>query len=384
MARRNVPFFAALFPYLGGKRRLCPLIFREIDRLVPRRRWSGLTFLDGFLGAGSVSLYAKAMGFRVVAADVAERSVTVGRALIENSRVRLTREDVLQLLRPSKKPPSQIERELVPSVFTRNVARFLDQAMSFAANTSDPAKAALVRLLAIRLAMLAHPMSHVRKGTIHRVATGDFESITESCVRHYVDGMRLTRVNKVWDLAQRINSGVFQGEGRVLKGSIFDVLPDIEADVAYFDPPYPGTTGYEERYRVIDQILGDGARPTSPFTAKNGGQLIEGLLERAGHIPIWLLSLGNEVMSLDELEEMMQRLGRETRAIEIKYQHLASVATERKKRSNREFLVVGWDESAVSRIRNPGKIGVAGSFANEGVWRSSEAARIRGLGGGDR
>ena len=28
--------WSALPPYLGGKRRLCPLIFREIDRVIPK------------------------------------------------------------------------------------------------------------------------------------------------------------------------------------------------------------------------------------------------------------------------------------------------------------------------------------------------------------
>jgi hypothetical protein len=74
--------------------------------------------------------------------------------------------------------------------------------------------------------------------------------------------------------------------------------------------------------------------------------MIDGLLECARHIPIWLLSLGNEVVALGELEEKMKRLGRETRAIEIKHQHLPAVATEEKKERNREFLVVGWDAEA--------------------------------------
>ena len=82
---RRLPFFSALFPYLGGKRRLCPTIFREVDRLLPRHSWPERTFLDGFLGGGSVSLYAKAVGFSVVATDIAERSITVGRALVANS-----------------------------------------------------------------------------------------------------------------------------------------------------------------------------------------------------------------------------------------------------------------------------------------------------------
>jgi len=341
-----LPFFQALFPYLGGKRRLCPLIFREVDRLLPRRHWRGRTFLDGFLGGGSVSLYAKAQGFKVVATDIAERAITVGRALIENSRVRLTREDVLRLLEPSDAAPGRIERELVPAVFTANLGRFLDRALAVADESADAAKAALIRMLAIRLALLEHPMSQVRSGTIHRVTTGEYESITDSCVHHYVDGLRLTTVDRVWHLAQQINAGVFQGDGQVLKQSVLDVLPTIEADVAYFDPPYPGVMSYEKEYKVIDLILEGATHPTSPFTARDGAAMIDGLFERAGHIPIWLLSLGNEVVTLGELEEKMRRLGRETRSFEIKHQHLPAIATAEKRERNREFLVVGWDAEA--------------------------------------
>jgi adenine-specific DNA methylase len=345
-SRRRLPFFAALFPYLGGKRRLCPLIFREIDHLLPRRYWRGRTLFDGFLGGGSVSLYAKAMGFSVVATDIAMRAITVGRALIENSRVQLTREDVLRLLEPTDGPPGRIERELVPSVFTQNLGRFLDRGLAIADATADPAKAALIRMLAIRLAFLEHPMSQVRKGTIHRVTSGEYEAITESCVHHYVEGLRLTRLDRLLALAAQINAGVFQGQGRVLQASVFDVLPTVEADVAYFDPPYPGVMSYEKEYRVIDQILEGAARPTSPFTAKDGAAMIDGLLERAGHIPIWLLSLGNEVVGLDELADKMRRLGRETRALEIRHQHLPAIATAEKRERNREFVVVGWDPAA--------------------------------------
>src|SRR3972149_6444996 len=97
-SRKKLRMWSALPPYLGGKRRLCPLIFREIDQILPRRLGAGRTFLDGFLGGGSVSLYARAQGFRVVACDIAERAIVIGRALIENSRVRLTRGDVLRLI----------------------------------------------------------------------------------------------------------------------------------------------------------------------------------------------------------------------------------------------------------------------------------------------
>jgi hypothetical protein len=338
--------WSALPPYLGGKRRLCPLIFREIDRVLPRRLWAGKTLVDGFLGGGSVSLYAKAMGFKVISCDIADRAVVVGRGLIENSRVKLTREDVIRILTPNPEPAQRVEREMSPSIFTQNVARFIDRALAASRVPGDPAKAALLKMLAIRVALLEHPMSQVRKGTIHRVTTGEFEAITESCVHHYVEGLRLTRLDRVWAIAQAINAGVFQGEARVIQQSVLEVLPSIEADVVYFDPPYPGVMSYEKEYKVIDEILEGATRPTSPFTAKDGAGMIDGLFERALHIPIWLLSLGNAVVTLGELEEKMHRLGRATKAIEIKYTHLPSIATAEKNNDNREFLVVGWDPSA--------------------------------------
>jgi hypothetical protein len=303
------------------------------------------------VGGGSVSLYAKAQGFaHVTACDIAERGIVVGQALIENSRVRLTKEDVLRLARPDKSPPGSIESTLSPSTYTREQGRFLDQTLRIASGTADKAKAALFRLLAIRVALLAHPMSQVRPGTIHRLETGELEAITESCLNHYVDGMRLTRPAKLWELAQAINADVFQGRGTVLKRSVLDALPKIEAHVAYFDPPYPGVMSYEKEYRVIDQILEGQSRPTSPFTAKDGASMIDGLFERATHIPVWVLSLGNAVVSLEELEAKMLRHGRRTRTIEIAYQHLPAVATEVKKVANREFLVAGWDEHAVEEL----------------------------------
>jgi hypothetical protein len=100
---------------------------------------------------------------------------------------------------------------------------------------------------------------------------------------------------------------------------------------------------YEKEYKVIDEILEGSSRPTSPFTAKTGASMLDALFERAQHIPIWLLSLGNAVVGVDELEAKMARLGRRTKALEIAYQHLPAVATEEKKAKNKEFLVVGWD-----------------------------------------
>ena len=333
--------------YLGGKRRMAGVIFGEINKVIPRKHWPALTFLDAFMGGASIALSAKARGFgKVIGTDLALRSVTVGQALIANSRVKLMKEDVVRILAPRDGPPGRVEREMVPTVFTRSQARAIDNALAIAAQTEDVAKAALFRLLAMRVAMLAHPYSQIRGGTIHRLETQEYENITPSATYHYIDGLRLATVGKLWSLAQMINGGIFQGQGEVRQTDILEALPSIRADVIYADPPYASVMSYEKEYRVLDQILEGLNRPTSPFTKKGGAGQIDRLLERAVHIPVWLLSFGNAACTLEELEQKMSRLGRRTKALQLRYLHLPAVATETKKRENREFLVIGVDPDA--------------------------------------
>lgn len=218
--KKVMPYTTALPPYLGGKRRLCPIIFREIDRVIPRENWHKLTFLDGFLGGGSVSLYAKAQGFSVVSTDLAARSIVVGDALIANDRNRLTREDLSRVLAIPISDTTPNAMKLVPAVFTENVGAILDKLLHAATLTSIPAKSALYRLLMIRVALLSHPMSQVRAGTARRASSGDWEAITPSCLSHYVDALRLDTFGELWRLAMKTNAGVIPGRGRVIQGDV--------------------------------------------------------------------------------------------------------------------------------------------------------------------
>ena len=351
---------AAAPPYLGGKRRLAPTIFREIDRVLSREHWAGRRFLDGFLGGGSVSLSAKAQGFAVISTDIAMRSIVIGEGLIANSTVRLAKADIDRVLSIPAIEVRSNARRFVPAIFPQNVGLLLDRLFHAADATWIKPKAALLRMLAIRVALLAHPMSQVRAGTAHRATTGEWEAITPSCLKHYVDALRLDTPAKLWHVAQKTNAGVFPGEGEVKQGSVLDLLPTIRADVAYFDPPYAGVMSYEKEYRVIDEMLENTTRETSPFTARDGAAMIDGLLEKAQHIPIWALSFGNATVSLEELESKMTRLGRHTKAIAIRYQHLPAIATEEKKETNREYLLIGVDPNTTLPVRLEGTLkGVA-------------------------
>ena len=57
---RTSPLFDALPPYLGGKRRLVPLILADLAAELPSAEWPGASFCDPMCGGGSVALAAKA------------------------------------------------------------------------------------------------------------------------------------------------------------------------------------------------------------------------------------------------------------------------------------------------------------------------------------
>lgn len=53
-SRSHAPrFMAALPPYLGGKRRLVPLILALLAGVLPRAAWPATTLLDAFSGGGA-------------------------------------------------------------------------------------------------------------------------------------------------------------------------------------------------------------------------------------------------------------------------------------------------------------------------------------------
>jgi len=334
--------FRALPRYFGGKRRLCPIIFREIDRVFPRATWGELTFVDAFLGGGAVSLYAKGQGFgRVVCNDLAKRSALVGEALVANGRTRLAKEDVLRLFRPHPENRHEIEQRFVPDLFGLEQARFFDNGLAVARGTGHPAKQALLLLVLMRLMMAVRPMSQFQPHEGRKAFGGDLDGVSPNRVASYVEGLRLTGFSSVWDHAQAVNDGVLPGEGEVHQSDVAEFLPQVEGDVCFADPPYAGTMSYERAYRALDEIFEETQRPSSRFSLAGAMDALDDLLARAAHFPLFVLTFGNERTSGAELAELMAKHGREPTVLELQYRHLPSLASSEKNKRNRELLILG-------------------------------------------
>lgn len=329
---RSTTFFEALPAYLGGKRRLCPLIFGLVNDHVPRSKWTDLTWLDPFSGGGAVSLFAKAQGFRVVASDLAQRASLVSRALIGNSHVQLTRADVLTLFHDGEAQPESIQNCLTDLV-TAEQARWVSHALVVASERDEPVRS-LLQLVIMKATLRLWPMSLPTATDAQAAADGDFDEISPRRVGHYLRARDSLRPEALWRLAEQVNNGVFGGRGVSLQGDAREVISSNAADVLYLDPPYAGTSGYGTEYALIDELLGDTGPPPHPPPT------LDELLETAAEIPLLVLSYGGPTVSLTELEALVARHRPVVRSLAIPYPHLRSIASDQKNRDNCEYLII--------------------------------------------
>jgi adenine-specific DNA methylase len=340
--------FDALPPYFGGKRRLCPRIFREIARVHPSTDWSSLRLVDPFLGGGSVSLYAKAHGFSVLCGDVAQRSVIIGKALIENDGVQISDDDILRLFVPVEDNRHLIETSYVPDCFAEVTACFLDNAFAAVELVSDEMKRYLLRLLLIKYIYWMRPHSKFSSpGAFNRPFAEERWDDIKSTYKHAISANASHPLPALRHLAKDINRAVARGAQscRAMQAQALETIHGGEgANILYLDPPYGGTLSYEEEYRIIDEILGERHEP-SAFSGRDGLDYLIALLAECQAYPLWVISYGNAVVDLKTVTAAIERF-RPARAIEIAYSHMTAVATKEKRESNREFIILAGEAVA--------------------------------------
>ena len=335
----------ALPTYLGGKRRL----LGHIAKALPRPA-DAPVLLDPFMGGGSVALWAKRRGYRVIANDVADRAVIVGRALVENDRERISREDVTRLFAaPDDRAPGFTERVHGGEVVPVRHARFLDGALAVA-RAAPGAKGWLLRLLCLRYVLALRPMGNFGAKTIVRQAQdGDWERVTPTFLRdHLARRLEAHPLALCEELRRKINRGVFSNGhvNEVHQGDAVAFLRETSGDVAYLDPPYGGTSAYESALKPLDAILAGHVVEATPsrFSGRRAVEALEELFAAAQHIPTWVVSYGNALLSAGELAALVSRFKRHVEVEEIRHTHLAGLASEEAKARNREILIRAWGE----------------------------------------
>jgi 16S rRNA G966 N2-methylase RsmD len=303
-------------------------------------------FVDAFLGGGSVSLFAKGRGYRVVCNDIALRSYIVGKALVENSHVKLAREDVTRLFVEGEAESRFIEENFARSVVTTEHAQFLDNAFPVAREAEEPEKWLLLLLL-IKYLLRMRPMGNFGAKTIVRQAEDrKWEDMKPNYLRDIIsrslDGHPRTVAES---LRKQINSGVFSNgvRNQVFQQDVFEFLEHADGDILYLDPPYAGTSSYETSLRALDSIIVGKLIESEPsdFSWKDAVQTLERLFDAGRKFPVWVISYGNQAVGLDGLIKLVGKFKTDVIADDVPYIHLTGLSSEAHKASNREFIIVG-------------------------------------------
>lgn len=342
----------ALPGYLGGKRRLLRWIGSTLTRAIPVEQWPRLTLIDLFMGGGSVSLWAKAQGFqRVIANDSSLRSQILADAFLKNTRVTLSREETLQLIQPlaDSARPGFIETHYCPSVFSTRHAQALDGGFHGARQHPDPVKQALLLTILWHLChdFVAFATSLGRSNRPFAEALDGLRAWDSLNPKRFTDGSLKRLCAPTWhnleNLRKRVNAGVLGGAPvRHMREEAIALLPQLTGDILYLDPPYAGTTAYESGNAVLDSILaGEISAKPLPSEFSTGTAALQSLLKHAGHIPVWLLSYGNQTLELAELLDLVKAHAghRVVEGFFRPYRHLTHVS---KNDHNQELLILAY------------------------------------------
>ncbi len=284
----KLKMFNALLPYFGGKRELCPVIFKRISKYLPREQWQGKVFIDAFLGSGAVSLYAKAQGFRIVCNDIAERSYVAGKALIENNGTYITNTDIVKFAWPCENNNHTIENNYVPDVFAKGHAAFLDNALPNCQSYLD-------KYLILKYIFKIRPYSKFSSPNAFNRPFNEkrFDEIKETYSGALKNNLK-TPIDILDVLKDKVNAGIFSNglKNEVYKEDVFKFVDKVSGDILYLDPPYSGTLAYEAEYAILDKILGD-HKPKSKFSSDSGIGVLDELLNKSDKFPLWVISFGN-------------------------------------------------------------------------------------------
>jgi len=304
--------------YLGSKQKLIGWILSHIPECN--------SVLDAFSGSAVVAYNLKRIGKRVIANDYLTSSYLFAKALVENNTVRLKGDEITSLFRKNPGKDDYLERHFAGVFYTNAECYFLDNLHSNILELSDEYKRSIAFSAAVRTCIQKMPGGKFRANLL---------KYREKSFKHYRPKYTKSIEDTFRRFLQAYNDAVFDNgkQNEAHNENIFDLLGVVNADLAYFDPPYGGTGfDYQRDYFFVELYTRDygkiekfnGVTKTyesslqDEFKRSTLNRSLKRLFESSSRIPIWIISYNNR--SLPKLEEFKDLI-EQFRHIEAVHSH---------------------------------------------------------------
>lgn len=322
----NIAVCKGIFPvpqYLGSKTKYIDYILKYIPSDVE-------SILDAFSGSGIVSYNLKKNGYKVISNDILSYNSIITKALVENSNIILTEEDIDKLFEPNLRKSNFIEREFTDLYYTKDECMFLDNLYSNIQELDNEYKKALafasIGRTLIRKILFAYfcytKAMDYRKEEKHWKRNPVINSDIKKLYRNYI----IEYNNAV------INNGK---ENLSYNGDILLTnSSSINVDLVYLDPPYGGThSDYANYYHFLETYINywkdeplfnktkqpKNKLQKSEFATKNNVLVFEKLFEKIKHIKYWMISYNsNATPNKEEFVKIINKYKNNIQIQEIK------------------------------------------------------------------
>lgn len=237
----DIPEQNKLFPqtrYMGSKQSLLQHIANATSR------FDFTSVLDLFCGSGVVSYMFKTLGKQVISNDYMTMNSTFASALISNSKVTLSEEDINFLLSESDTEVDDFVSKTYKDIYYSDLDnKFIDLVRSNISKLKNKTKKDIA-------------MSALIKSCIKKRPRGIF---TYTGIR-YDDGrkdLRMSFEEQFRNAVKELNDAIFDN-GMICKTLNQDSMQTrVKADLVYIDPPYYSPTSdneYVRRYHFVEGL----------------------------------------------------------------------------------------------------------------------------------
>ncbi len=321
--------------YIGSKQKLIDWIWANTPE-------NAHTAVDAFSGSSVVGYMYKSKGLAVHSCDRLTYCHHIARAIVENDSVTLSEEEIEGLLSDSGHIRDFVRKHFGGVYFEPGVHKLIDIVRS----NTDTLKGYKKD---IALFALGKTCITAKGGFGHFGTTKKQDNRADSPAQFK---------ERFAKNCQRINALIFEGEKscKAHHGDTRKLLGKVNADVAYFDPPYAtqfSQTNYERAYHFIEGLMtwweGKDIRKDSTtraydipteVTKANAKSFFEEFLGAAKHIPHWIISYRDQAYPSEaEIKTIVGANGKSSRMKSKTHQY--QISAQRSEHSQaREHLFV--------------------------------------------